>query len=115
MAHYAKVVKSKVTDIMVADSDYIQTFIDDGPGKWIKTSYNTVGDVHLDGGTPLRKNFAGIGHTYDETRDAFYAPKPYSSWILNDSSCEWEPPIDHPHDGRRLKWNEDIENWDSSE
>ena len=71
MAHYAKVENGIVTKVIVAEADYFDTFVDDSPGKWIQTSYNTYGGVHSDGGTPLRKNFAGVGYTYDSTRDAF--------------------------------------------
>jgi hypothetical protein len=79
---------------------------------WKKTSYNTVGGVHFLGGTPFRKNHASIGYTYDETRDAFIAPKPYNSWILNEDTCLWNPPIAMPQDGNRYTWNEQTLSWD---
>jgi len=79
---------------------------------WKQTSYNTVGGVHLLGGTPFRKNHAGIGYTYDENRNAFISPKPYNSWILNETTCRWEAPIARPNDGTRYKWNEEILNWE---
>jgi hypothetical protein len=79
---------------------------------WVQTSYNTHGGVHDNGGTPLRKNHAGIGYTYDETRDAFIPKKPYNSWILNEQTCLWESPIPMPSDGQRYKWNEQIQNWE---
>jgi len=79
---------------------------------WKQTSYNTVGGVHLLGGTPFRKNHAGIGYTYDENRNAFISPKPYNSWILNETTCLWEAPIARPNDGNRYKWNEEILNWE---
>ena len=77
MAHYAKVEDSLVTKVIVAEPEFFDTFVDSSPGKWIQTSYNTYGGVHSDGGTPLRKNYAGIGFTYDATKDAFIAPQPY--------------------------------------
>ena len=86
MAHYAKVEDSLVTKVIVAEPEFFDTFVDSSPGKWIQTSYNTYGGVHSDGGTPLRKNYAGIGFTYDATKDAFIAPQPYSSWTLNDTT-----------------------------
>jgi hypothetical protein len=79
---------------------------------WVQTSYNTHGGVHDKGGIPLRKNHAGIGYTYDEDRDAFIAPKPYSSWLLNEESCQWESPIPYPQDGNKYTWNETIKNWE---
>ncbi|NDB58979.1 hypothetical protein EB001_11060 [bacterium] len=81
-------------------------------GTWVKTSYNTVGGVHNNGGTPLRKNYAGIGYTYDSVRDAFYAPQPYPSWTLNEDSCFWEPPVAKPTDGALYTWNEETTSWD---
>jgi hypothetical protein len=79
---------------------------------WKQTSYNTIGGVHSSGGTPLRKNHAGIGYTYDEDRDAFIAPKPFNSWILNEDTCRWEAPVAMPDDGQDYKWNETIQNWE---
>jgi hypothetical protein len=79
---------------------------------WIQTSYNTHGGVHDNGGTPLRKNHAGIGYTYDENRDAFIAPKPFNSWVLNESTCNWESPIPYPQDNNMYKWNEQNQSWD---
>ena len=79
---------------------------------WKQTSYNTHGGVHDNGGTPLRKNHAGIGYTYDETRDAFIAPKPFNSWILNEDTCLWNAPVAYPTDGGNYKWNETNLTWD---
>ena len=79
---------------------------------WKQTSYNTKGGVHNNGGTPLRKNHAGIGYTYDEDRDAFIASKPYNSWILNENTCQWEAPVARPDDNNMYKWNEEILNWE---
>ena len=78
---------------------------------WKQTSYNTVGGVHNNGGTPFRKNHAGIGYTYDETKDAFIPPKPFNSWILNESTCNWEAPIAYPTDGKLYSWDESTKNW----
>ena len=79
---------------------------------WVQTSYNTHGGVHNNGGTPLRKNHAGIGYTYDEDRDAFIYKKPYSSWILNEDTCQWEAPVALPTDGNKYNWNELTLSWD---
>jgi hypothetical protein len=79
---------------------------------WKQTSYNTIGGVHSNGGTPFRKNHAGIGYTYDEDRDAFISPKPFNSWILNEDTCLWEAPVDYPNDGQRYIWNETNQVWD---
>jgi hypothetical protein len=112
MAHFAKVVKGKVVKVIVAEESFFDNFIDDSAGRWLKTSYNTFGGTHLNGGTPFRKNYAGIGYTYDESRDAFIPPKPYDSWTLNESSCLWEAPVAYPTDGERYEWNEDEQQWD---
>ena len=79
---------------------------------WIQTSYNTYGNQHKLGGTPLRGNFAGIGYTYDSVNDVFYAPQPYASWILNNTTWIWETPVPVPADGKNYKWNESITNWE---
>ena len=78
---------------------------------WKQTSYNTHGGVHDNGGTPLRKNHAGIGYTYDETKDAFIPPKPFNSWTLNESTCNWEAPIAYPTDDKLYTWDESTKNW----
>jgi hypothetical protein len=77
-----------------------------------RTSYNTIGGVHNNNGTPFRKNYAGIGFAYDEIRDAFISPKPYNSWILNESTCNWDAPVARPNDNNMYKWNEEILNWE---
>jgi len=82
---------------------------------WKQTSYNTKGGVHLSGGTPLRKNFAGIGYTYDEDRDAFIPKKPFNSWLLNEITCLWEAPVAYPQDDNRYTWNESTLTWDIAE
>ena len=114
MAHYAKVNNSLVEQVIVAESEFFDTFIDTSPGEWIQTSYNTHGGVHTSGGTPLRKNYAGIGYTYDRDKDAFYAPQPYLSWTLNETTCLWEPPVAYPDaDSDEIySWNEETTSWD---
>ena len=79
---------------------------------WKQTSYNTIGGVHNNNGTPLRKNHAGIGYVYDEDRNAFIPPKPYNSWVLNENTCVWESTVDYPNDGEIYTWNESALNWD---
>jgi len=79
---------------------------------WKQTSYNTHGGIHKLGGTPLRKNHAAIGYTYDEDKDAFIAPKPYSSWTLNDTTCLWEAPVAYPDDDNNYSWNETNQTWE---
>ena len=79
-----------------------------------RTSYNTHGGVHSSGGTPFRKNFAGIGFTYDQTRDAFIPPKPFNSWTLNEDTCQWEAPVAYPDDGKTYEWNEETTTWDNN-
>jgi hypothetical protein len=110
MAHFAKIENGVVVDGIVAEQEHIDTL----DGVWIQTSYNTVGGVHLQGGTPLRKNYAGIGYTYDAQRDAFIPPKPYASWTLNESTCLWEPPVAAPA-GRPSEWNEETQSWSAGE
>jgi hypothetical protein len=79
---------------------------------WVQTSYNTKGGIHSLGGTPLRKNHAGIGYTYDEDRDAFIPKKPFNSWVLNETTCLWESPVAYPNDGQSYNWNEQNQTWD---
>lgn len=113
MGHYAKVVDGKVIDIKVAKAEYMETFVDNTPGEWIKTSYNTHGGVHSGGKTPLRKNYAGIGYTYDKDRDAFIPPQPWPSWVLNEDTCCWEPPVPEPDfsNGVMHYWDEENRKW----
>jgi hypothetical protein len=111
MAHFAKVVDGVVTQVIVAEQEFFQTFVDSSPGEWIQTSYNTYGGQHKLGGTPLRKNYAGIGYTYDRTKDAFIAPKPYASWVLNEDTCLWEAPVAMPQDDKMYTWDEPTTNW----
>lgn len=112
MSHFAKVVDGIVTQVTVAEPEFFNSFIDDSPGQWIQTSYNTREGKHLLGGTPIRKNFACIGYVYDRERDAFYIPQPYPSWILDEDSCVWLSPIEMPEDGKKYKWNEEKQSWE---
>ena len=119
MAHFAKVQEGIVTQVIVAEPEFFNTFVDSSPGEWIQTSYNTRGGVHYDpntgeadGGVALRKNYAGIGFTYDKDRDAFIPPKPYASWTLDNASCLWEAPVPMPADGKDYRWNEETLSWE---
>jgi len=111
MAHFAKVVDGVVTQVIVAEPEFFQTFVDSSPGEWIQTSYNTYGGQHTLGGTPLRKNYAGVGYTYDRTKDAFIPPKPFVSWALNEDTCLWEAPVAMPDDGKVYVWDEATTSW----
>ena len=111
MAHYAKVSDGLVTQVIVAEAEFFDTFVDSSPGEWVQTSYNTLGGVHLDGGIALRKNYAGIGMTYDSVRDAFIAPQPYPSWVLDEDTCIYEAPVAYPTDGLMYSWDEETTNW----
>lgn len=112
MAHYAKVENGIVTNVIVAEQDFIDSGAVGDPSSWVQTSYNTRGGQHVLGGTPLRKNYAGIGYSYDSVLDAFVPPKPFPSWILNENTCLWEPPIPRPSDeAKYFKWNEEDQLW----
>ena len=118
MSHFAKVVNGLVTQVIVAEQEFFETFIDSSPGEWIQTSCNTSGGIHYDpvtrladGGVALRKNFAGLGYTYDRQRDAFISPKPFASWILNEETCQWQPPIAYPTDNNIYVWDEVTLQW----
>ena len=111
MAHFAKVLDGKVVSVIVAELEFFETFVDSSPGEWIQTSYNTRGGVHANGGTPLRKNYAGIGFTYDRVRDAFIPPKPFASWTLNNETCLWQAPVPMPNDGKNYEWIESTTSW----
>jgi hypothetical protein len=106
MSHFAKVENNIVTEVIVAEQDFINTL----DGVWIQTSYNTYGGEHPNG-TPLRKNFAGLGFTYDEALDAFIPPKPFNSWVLNNVSCLWQAPVTKPNDGKEYYWDESTVSW----
>jgi len=126
MAHYAKVENNIVTQVIVAEPEFFDTFVDTTPGEWLKTSYNMRGGVYYDPETNQpaedqsiinndegrkRKNYAGIGFTYDKTRDAFIPPQPYPSWILNEDSCVYESPVPYPSDDKMYKWDEETISW----
>ena len=120
MSHFAKVVDRKVVNIIVAELIFFDSFVDDSPGEWIQTSYNTKGGVHYnpetnqpDEGSPLRYNFAVIGGIYDEDRDAFISPKNYPSWVLNETTCQWEAPVAYPDadSDEGYEWDEETTSW----
>ena len=111
MSHFAKVLNGKVLKVIVAEQEFFDTYVDNTPGNWIQTSYNTQNGVHVLGGTPLRKNYAGLGYTYDKVRDAFIPPKTYPSWVLNEDTCQWNAPVAYPEDGQDYIWNEETTNW----
>ena len=110
MSHFAQVVDGIVTNVLVIEQDVIDTGLF-GTG-WVQTSYNTRGGVHPEG-RPLRKNYAGIGYTYDNERDAFIPPKPFPSWLLNENTCLWEPPVPRPTDDKMYRWDEDTVAWNA--
>jgi hypothetical protein len=111
MSHFAKVCDGKVTQVIVAEQEFFDTFVDSSPGTWLQTSYNTHGNQHPEG-RPLRGNYAGIGYNYDATNDVFYAPQPFPSWTLNNTTWLWEAPVAMPTDDKKYKWNESITNWE---
>jgi hypothetical protein len=117
MSHFAKIVDGKVTKIIVAEKEFFDTFVDSSAGTWLQTSYNTRGGLHYDkdgqpdGGIALRGNYAGEGYTYDFINDVFYAPQPYPSWILNNTTWTWEAPVAYPTDGKVYNWDETSQNW----
>lgn len=112
MAHFAQIDGNNiVAQVIVADQETINTGLFGDPATWIQTSYNTQGGVHTQGGAPLRKNYAGIGYSYDAARDAFIPPKPYNSWLLNDDTCLWSAPVAYPADSKLYRWDEETLNW----
>ena len=112
MSHFAQIDENNiVTQVIVIEQDVVDSGLFGDPTSWIQTSYNTHGGVHTQGGTPLRKNYAGIGYTYDNTRDAFIPPKPYNSWVLNETTCLWEAPIPMPDDDKMYSWDEETTSW----
>ena len=108
MSHFAKVENGVVTQVIVAEQDVIDSGLFDT--GWVQTSYNTRGGQHPEG-RPLRKNYAGVNYTYDATRDAFIAPQPYASWVLNEATCLWEAPTPEPTDDKRYTWDEASLSW----
>jgi hypothetical protein len=111
MSHFAKVLDGKVTQVIVAEPEFFENFVDSSPGNWIQTSYNTKGNKHALGGTPLRGNFAGIGFTYDKENDVFIPPLPFPSFILNKTVWLWEAPVPMPQDGKEYDWDEKTLSW----
>lgn len=112
MAHFAQIDGNNiVTQVLVIEQDVIDTGHFGDPASFIQTSYNTQGGVHKLGGTPLRKNYAGIGYTYDAVRDAFIPPKPFASWTLNETTCLWDAPTPMPTDDKPYTWNEETLSW----
>ena len=120
MSHFAEIDENNIViRVLVIDQENIDTGNWGSPGTWIQTSYNTKGGVHYapetntpDGGVALRKNYAGTGHTYDATRDAFYAPQPYPSWTLDDDTCIWNAPVAWPDDDKFHTWDEENTQWE---
>jgi len=113
MAHFAQIDENDIViNVIRAEQDFINSGAVGNPEKWIQTSYNTYGGQHPEN-RPLRKNFAGIGFTYDAERDAFIEPKPYESWILNEETCLWEAPIERP--SFKHQWNEETQSWEAPE
>jgi hypothetical protein len=132
MAHFAKLgVGNKVLRVTVVSNDVATTekageeFLQNLHGSrdvWKQTSYNTIGGEHKLGGTPFRKNYAGVGYTYDQSRDAFIEPKPYDSWTLNETTCLWEAPVAKPElteeqitNNNNYSWNEETQQWNLNE
>jgi hypothetical protein len=112
MSHFAKVENGVVTSVIVIEQDVLNLGHWGDPASWVQTSYNTSGGVHSQGGTPLRKNYAGIGYTYDSGRDAFIPPKPFASWLLDESTCQWSAPTAMPVvEGKRFTWDEPTTSW----
>jgi len=122
MSHYAKVLNGVVTNVIVADPEFFETFVDDSPGEWIQTSYKTFEGAHLgednlpDGGVALRSNYANVGMIYDEDLDAFYWSQPFASWTFNAEKFKWEPPYPCPGGelaaGTHYEWNEGDQVWE---
>ena len=127
MAHFAKLNQNNIviTVIVVHNSELLVDGVENEQkgvdflnnlyktsDVWKQTSYNTYGGVHQLGGTPLRKNYAGIGDTYDEDKDAFIPKQPFNSWTLNEDTCQWEAPSARPDDGKFYTWNEEIKSWE---
>lgn len=112
MSHFAQIDNyGVVTRVLVIEQDAVNSGLFGNPSSFIQTSYNTQGGVHLLGGTPLRKNYAGVGYTYDSVRDAFIPPKPFPSWVLDENTCLWNAPVPFPEDGKIYRWDEATQNW----
>jgi hypothetical protein len=113
MSHFAKVLDGKVIQVISAEEEFFQTFVDTSPGEWVQTSYNTRGNQHPEG-RPLRGNYAGIGYIYDKQNDVFYPPQPYPSWVLSPITILWEAPTPQPTDGKLYIWDESTTSWKES-
>ena len=111
MSHFAKIENNTVTQVIVAEQDFIDSGAVGDPSLWKQTSYNTSGGVHTLGGTPLRGNYAGVGYVYDAENDVFYAPQPYASWTLDQATWTWTPPTPYPEDGKYYTWTESTTSW----
>ena len=120
MGHYAKVFDGNVVNVIVAEAEFFDNFVDSSPGVWVQTSYNTRGGVYYtpNSNTPdadqtkaLRKNFAGVGYAYNAEKDAFIPPKPYASWTLNETTCLWESPVPIPDPQKLYNWDEVTQSW----
>ena len=118
MGHFAKIVDGTVVSVIVAEPEFFDTFVDSNPGTWLQTSYNTRGGVHYapdsdtpDGGVALRGNYAGIGYTYDQVNDVFYAPQPYPSWTISAPTWQWQAPVPYPSTGGLYSWDEATQSW----
>lgn len=117
MSHFAKVVDGKVVQVIVAEPEFFDTFVDSSPGAWIQTSYNTRGGIHYgqdgqpDGGVALRGNYAGLGSIYDAQNDVFYDPQPYPSWTISAPSWTWTAPVEYPSDKKLYLWDEANQSW----
>lgn len=112
MSHFAEIDENNIViRVIVAEEDFINSGAVGDPSRWIQTSYNTHSGVHVLNGTPLRKNFAGVGYKYDSTRDAFIPPQRFKSWSLNEDTCLWDPPIARPTDGKPYYWDENQQLW----
>jgi hypothetical protein len=112
MSHFAKVENGVVTQVIVIEQDVLNLGHWGDPASWVQTSYNTQGGVHTQGGTPLRKNYAGIGYTYDSVRDAFIPPSPFPSWVLDEATCLWNAPTPMPvEEGKMFVWDEETTAW----
>ena len=119
MSHFAEINSGGIVQrVIVAEQDFIDSGVVGDPNNWVQTSYNTRGGIHYapnshepDGGVALRKNYAGKGYTYDQTRDAFIPPKPFPSWILNEDTCHWNAPVPYPDFDKHYRWDEDTTSW----
>jgi len=119
MSHFAELNSDNIVQrVIVADQDFIDSGAVGDAATWVQTSYNTHGGIHYapnshtpDSGVALRKNYAGVGHTYDVSKDAFYEPQPYPSWTLDDDTCVWNAPTAYPDDDKIYHWDEDTTSW----